>query len=56
MHDSEPVGLFTTVLRLLNPLGLAYVHLIEPRSRSTPQGLHRLPTARKRAPSEGMVA
>ncbi len=32
MHDSNPVALFTYVLRELSKRNLAYVHLIEPRS------------------------
>lgn len=44
MRDSDPSTLFSTVLRLLSPLGLAYVHLIEPRSTAagvtdSPNGL-----------------
>ena len=29
--DSHKYGLFTYVLEELNPLGLAYVHMVEPR-------------------------
>lgn len=32
MRDSDPVGLFTYVLEQLSERGIAYVHLIEPRS------------------------
>lgn len=32
MHDSDPIALFTYVLRQLSVRGVAYVHLIEPRS------------------------
>jgi N-ethylmaleimide reductase len=31
MTDSDPEGTFSRVAELLNPLGLAYLHLIEPR-------------------------
>lgn len=31
MHDSDPEATFGRVAELLNPLGLAYLHLIEPR-------------------------
>ena len=31
MHDSDPVALFTHVARELDALGIAYLHLIEPR-------------------------
>ncbi|RKP49722.1 alkene reductase [Pararobbsia silviterrae] len=31
MHDSDPVGLFTYVVSELDTLGLAYLHIIEPR-------------------------
>lgn len=31
MHDSDPIGLFTHVAAELNTLGLAYLHVIEPR-------------------------
>jgi len=34
MSDKDPVGLFTHVIEQLNPLNLAYLHLIEPRSTS----------------------
>jgi N-ethylmaleimide reductase len=32
MSDSDPVALFSYVLKELNERGIAYVHLIEPRS------------------------
>lgn len=32
MSDQDTMGLFTHVVSQLNPLGLAYLHLIEPRS------------------------
>jgi N-ethylmaleimide reductase len=32
MHDSDPIALFTYVLQQLSARGVAYVHLIEPRS------------------------
>lgn len=32
MSDSDPLGLFTYVLGQLNALGIAYVHMIEPRA------------------------
>ncbi len=32
MSDQDPVGLFSYVIEQLNPLNLAYLHLIEPRS------------------------
>jgi N-ethylmaleimide reductase len=34
MSDKDPIGLFTHVIEQLNPLNLAYLHLIEPRSTS----------------------
>jgi N-ethylmaleimide reductase len=34
MHDSDPIALFTYVLKQLNTRGLAYAHLIEPRATS----------------------
>jgi N-ethylmaleimide reductase len=34
MSDKDPVGLFTHVIEQLNPLNLAYLHMIEPRSTS----------------------
>lgn len=30
--DSDPLALFTAVIEKLNPLGLAYLHMIEPRA------------------------
>ncbi|HYO83118.1 MAG TPA: alkene reductase, partial [Bryobacteraceae bacterium] len=40
MFDSDPVPLFRYVLRQLSPLGLAYVHLIEPRHQElSPDGV-----------------
>jgi N-ethylmaleimide reductase len=38
MHDSDPVALFTYVLQELEKRGVAYVHLIEPRSTSAGGG------------------
>ena len=38
MADSDPVALFTAVLNKLNSYGLAYVHMIEPRSTSAGGG------------------
>jgi len=32
MSDTDPLGLFTYVIEQLNPLQLAYLHLIEPRA------------------------
>ena len=32
MGDSDPIGLFTAVIEKLNGFGLAYLHMIEPRS------------------------
>lgn len=32
MSDQDTLGLFTQVIKQINPLGLAYLHLIEPRS------------------------
>ncbi len=32
MKDSDPIALFTSVIEKLNELGLAYLHMIEPRS------------------------
>jgi N-ethylmaleimide reductase len=34
MHDSDPVALFQYVLRQLSDRGIAYAHIIEPRSTS----------------------
>jgi len=34
MSDSDPVALFNAVIDKLNPCGLAYLHMIEPRSTS----------------------
>lgn len=34
MSDSDPVALFNAVIETLNPCGLAYLHMIEPRSTS----------------------
>jgi N-ethylmaleimide reductase len=34
MHDSDPMALFTYVLKQLSARGIAYVHLIEPRATS----------------------
>lgn len=31
MHDSDPKALFSYVVQALNPLNLAYLHLVEPR-------------------------
>ena len=42
MHDSDPMALFTYVLKQLNARDIAYVHLVEPRS-SMAGGGGRLP-------------
>lgn len=34
MGDSDPIALFTAVIHKLNEFGLAYLHMIEPRSTS----------------------
>jgi N-ethylmaleimide reductase len=34
MQDSDPIKLFSYLIEALNPLNLAYLHLIEPRSTS----------------------
>ena len=34
MSDKDPIALFTHVIEQLNPLNLAYLHMIEPRSTS----------------------
>jgi N-ethylmaleimide reductase len=34
MGDSDPIALFTAVIHTLNGFGLAYLHMIEPRSTS----------------------
>ena len=30
MHDSDPIKTFTEIAKLLNPLGIAYIHTLEP--------------------------
>jgi N-ethylmaleimide reductase len=34
MHDNDPIALFTYLIDKLNPVGLAYLSFIEPRSSS----------------------
>ncbi len=50
MADSDPVTLYRHVVEALEPLGLAYLHLVEPgpgHPRATPEGLDLIATLRR---------